>query len=84
MAKVSSLPERSGGPWTDGGVEGRSTRVRVNAWGEAAQADAHLCKAEDLGLGAYGKTARATSTMDPTAFAPAPDGRLTVRRLSAR
>ncbi|MEU3902454.1 hypothetical protein [Streptomyces goshikiensis] len=83
MAEVSSARAQRG--FLDRrGSRGPVPRVRVNAWGEAAQADTHFGKAEDLGLGAYGKTARAMSTMNPTAFAPAPDGRLTVRRLSAR
>ncbi|MCX5151811.1 hypothetical protein OHB36_34545 [Streptomyces sp. NBC_00320] len=77
------LPERSWGPWTDGGIEGWSTHVRVNGWGDAAEADIHLGKAEDLTLRAYGKTASVTSTMDPTVFTLTPDGRLTARRLSA-
>ncbi|MFG2994548.1 hypothetical protein ACGFZK_35525 [Streptomyces sp. NPDC048257] len=77
------MPERSWGPWTDGGIEGWSTHVRVNTWGDAAQADIHFGKAEDLTLRAYGKTARATSMMEPTVFTLTPDGRLTARRLSA-
>ncbi|MFJ8563315.1 hypothetical protein [Streptomyces sp. NPDC093514] len=77
------LPERSWGPWTDGGIEGWSAHVRVNTWGDAAQADIHCGKAEDLTLHAYGKTARTTSTMQPTVFTLTPDGRLTARRLPA-
>ncbi|MER6443704.1 hypothetical protein [Streptomyces venezuelae] len=79
---VGLMPERSWGPWTDGGIEGWSTHVRVNAWGDAAQADIHFGKAEDLTLRAYGTTARVTSMMEPTVFTLTPDGRLTARRLS--
>ncbi|MFE2143416.1 hypothetical protein ACFXA3_17035 [Streptomyces sp. NPDC059456] len=77
------LPERSWGPWTDGGIEGWSTHVRVNRWGDAAEADIHFGKAEDLTLHAYGKTVSATSMMEPTVFTLTPDGRLTARRLPA-
>ncbi|MFF4268249.1 hypothetical protein [Streptomyces virginiae] len=76
------MPESSWGPWTDGGIEGWSTRVRINTWGEAAQADIHFGKAEDLYLRAYGKTVRVTSMMEPTVFTLTPDGRLTAHRLS--
>ncbi|MFI7359020.1 hypothetical protein ACIBTP_34465 [Streptomyces avidinii] len=77
------LPERSWGPWTDAQIEGWSTHVRVNTWGDAAQADIHYGKAEDLTLNAYGKTARATTMMRSTVFTLTPDGTLTARRLSA-
>ncbi|MFJ3520708.1 hypothetical protein [Streptomyces sp. NPDC090131] len=77
------MPERSWGPWTDGGIEGWSTHVRVNTWGDAAQADIHFGKAEDIFLRAYGKTARVTSMMQTTVFTLTPDGRLTAHRVSA-
>lgn len=77
------LPEGSWGPWTDGGIEGWSTHVRVNNWGDAAEADIHYGKAEDLVLQAHGKTASVTSMMEPTVFTLTPHGRLTARRLSA-
>ncbi|WP_405443837.1 hypothetical protein OG373_40025 [Streptomyces avidinii] len=77
------LPERSWGPWTATRIEAWSTHVRVNTWGDAAQAEIHFGKAEDLTLHAYGKTARATGMMQPTVFTLTPDGKLTARRLSA-
>ncbi|MFD9359495.1 hypothetical protein [Streptomyces sp. NPDC060031] len=74
------LPESSWGGWRNEEVAGWSTHVRVNSWTHAAEARANCGKAEEIVLGAYGKTARDSSATGDTAFTLTPEGKLTVKR----
>ncbi|MER0447501.1 hypothetical protein ABZ734_10245 [Streptomyces sp. NPDC006660] len=71
------LPQSSWGPWREKPqVNQWGVRVRVNSWGNAAEAYVHMGKAEDFTLKAYGTRASATTEMDGTRIALTPDGRI--------
>ncbi|MGW7104512.1 hypothetical protein [Streptomyces sp. NPDC054838] len=80
QGKTPSLyPESSWGPWKHEQIASWSTHVRVNTWTHAAQAQMHYGKAEDISLGAYGKTVHESSVIDQNTFTLTPDGRLTAQ-----
>ncbi|MFK8908393.1 hypothetical protein [Streptomyces sp. YS-3] len=72
------LPQSSWESWREEPqVNHWGVQVRVNSWGNAAEAYVHMGKAEDFTMKAYGKQASATTVMDGTRFTLTPDGKIT-------
>ncbi|MCU7826998.1 hypothetical protein [Kitasatospora sp. DSM 101779] len=81
-AAAGFLPEASWEAWRSVDVEHWSVHVRVNAWANAAEADLHYGKAEDLTLRAYGATDTRTADVEPVRFTLRPDGTITVAHVT--
>ncbi|MEV7181965.1 hypothetical protein [Kitasatospora sp. NPDC093679] len=79
-AAAGLLPEASWGAWRSQELEHWSVRVRVNGWADAAEADLHYGKAEDLTLRAYGASDTRTAEGEAVRFTLRPDGTVTVAR----
>ncbi|MEW1910307.1 hypothetical protein AB0442_17925 [Kitasatospora sp. NPDC085895] len=79
-AAAGLLPEASWGAWRSQELEHWSVRVRVNDWADAAEADLHYGKAEDLTLRAYGASDTRTAEGEAVRFTLRPDGTVTVAR----
>ncbi|MFD0526236.1 hypothetical protein ACFQ1I_01570 [Kitasatospora arboriphila] len=77
-AAAGLLPEASWGAWRSQELEHWSVRVRVNDWADAAEADLHYGKAEDLTLRAYGASDTRTADGEAVRFTLRPDGTVTV------